>query len=299
MIHHQTASTVEHRPAPTGPVARLAVSASLCALLLVATYLLFVGNDAGQQLEDAALTDAQLSPRSALPAALSGLRVFSGSTMLLLALVVVFTIGCARRRVRLGLVAAGVIVASVGGATVLKSAVFDRPHLNPASVTLGNSFPSGHVAFAVSAVLALILVSPYRVRPYLVGFGGVWVGAVAATTVTVAWHRLSDVIGSALLALGICCVAVMALAFGRDVSVPPRRRTAPATCLLPAALPASFLLVSWSFTESTMDSSDSAYTAPVAATLAGAAAVAVLFAALLLLRSVDLSPAGRRDEFAA
>jgi PAP2 superfamily len=66
-----------------------------------------------------------------------------------------------------------------------------------------NTYPSGHTTVVTSLALSLLLVSPYRWRPWLAIVGGC-ISATFATGVTFAgWHRPSDALG-ALAWSGLC-----------------------------------------------------------------------------------------------
>jgi membrane-associated phospholipid phosphatase len=97
-----------------------------------------------------------------------------------------------------------------------------RPTLNPAAVTLGPSFPSGHSATAAAfyAAAALIIGRSLR-RPmrHLVTAAAVAIAvAVAGSRVLLDLHWLSDVIGG--LSLGWAWFALCAVIFGGQLLRP-------------------------------------------------------------------------------
>jgi len=106
-----------------------------------------------------------------------------------------------------------VVVVSLVAAEVLKRIVLERPNLVTAPGDLThNSFPSGHTTIAVSLMLALIIVVPYGLRPWAALLAAAWGVAISGYTVTAGWHRPSDTIGAALLAVGVASVVMGFLA---------------------------------------------------------------------------------------
>jgi membrane-associated phospholipid phosphatase len=91
-----------------------------------------------------------------------------------------------------------------------------RPTLNPAAVTLGPSFPSGHsstaAAFFAAAALILARRRNRRTRAWLAGAAVALAVAVACSRVLLDLHWLSDVIAG--LTLGWAWFAACAIAFG-------------------------------------------------------------------------------------
>lgn len=91
-----------------------------------------------------------------------------------------------------------------------------RPTLDPAAVTLGPSFPSGHsstaAAFFAGAALILARRRSRRTRAWLAGLAVALAVAVACSRVLLDVHWLSDVIAG--LTLGWAWFAACAIAFG-------------------------------------------------------------------------------------
>ena len=104
-----------------------------------------------------------------------------------------------------GVTLALAVLVSVGGANttaqVLKR-VLDRPDLlGSLAYATGNSFPSGHVALVASLAFAVVLILPRGVRTLMALLASFVVAAVAVSTMSLAWHRLADVVGGMLIAL--------------------------------------------------------------------------------------------------
>jgi hypothetical protein len=74
------------------------------------------------------------------------------------------------------------------------------------------SFPSGHVAVAMSVMCALVMVAPYRFRGAVVFLASLWAASIEVAAVTAAWHRPSDTIGSDLIVVIYACAALAVLA---------------------------------------------------------------------------------------
>ncbi|KUG54375.1 hypothetical protein AVL62_03935 [Serinicoccus chungangensis] len=104
------------------------------------------------------------------------------------------------RHVRTGLAVLVAVPLLVASTQVLKD-VLPRPQLAD-PWAMANSLPSGHTGAALALALALLLVSPRRLLPAaaLVGAAvSLWMGALV---VLLGYHRPSDVLASALLAVG-------------------------------------------------------------------------------------------------
>jgi membrane-associated phospholipid phosphatase len=99
-------------------------------------------------------------------------------------------------------------VGTILAAIVLK-ALLERPMFLDNGA---NSLPSGHVAAVAGVATAVALVTSRAVRPIVIAFG---VGSVALTgvaTLALGWHRPSDVIASALVAVGAAATTRWAVA---------------------------------------------------------------------------------------
>ncbi|WP_216213983.1 phosphatase PAP2 family protein [Amycolatopsis aidingensis] len=198
-----------------GRAGRLLVGALACLLALGLTCLVFVWTRGGQQLEQELLPGWRPgSGRGQQAALLEPARVvlsFAGDPVVLGALLgLALLVGALSGRWRAGLAGAGLFLASVSAARLLKLVV-PRPDLGVAGSTTHNSFPSGHVAAAMSLLLVFLFVSPARARWWLAVPGMAGVAMVGAATMIAGWHRLSDVLGSVLLATALACLLAAAL----------------------------------------------------------------------------------------
>lgn len=265
----------------------------VCAVGFVATYLLFVWTPWGQGFESQVMqgSPAPLDTRLVLRT-----RELLGHVDQLTvggALVLAVAIAMLRRRWA---------AAGAAAATVLVSALVDqglvllvpvRPRLVADPLRTANSFPSGHVALSTAAVLALLLVVPSVWRPVVALVGGTAVLGIAAMTITVDWHRLSDTIGGNFLALGSAALAVLLLVRRGDDGDAARRlrndrvgtdrvgRTVVGTSLAALAPPfAGYLVLGL-----VAGHQDGAYAAAV--TLATCATTAAIGAFIVLLHRVS------------
>ena len=118
--------------------------------------------------------------------------------------VAVAAIALIRRQIRLGIAAVSIIVIGQVITQVLKRFVLPRPGL--VETTGGythNSLPSGHTTVAVTVLLALVPVVPYRLRGLTILVATPWAVAIAAYTITAKWHRFSDTLAADAVALAV------------------------------------------------------------------------------------------------
>ncbi|MFE0023787.1 phosphatase PAP2 family protein [Amycolatopsis sp. NPDC059021] len=188
-----------------------ALAAVACVVGFVTVYFGFVWTHRGQALEFAVLQRAPMSPEtpSVVRATfwLDHVNEYSVGAVLLL----VVLVGLLRRRPALAAAGAAVIVVTAALDRILVRWVLVRPNLVDDPANPDNSFPSGHVAMATSALLGLLIVVPPAWRGVTALVGAVPVLGVAEMTMTLSWHRLSDTAGGNLLALGVACFGVAAL----------------------------------------------------------------------------------------
>jgi membrane-associated phospholipid phosphatase len=73
------------------------------------------------------------------------------------------------------------------------------------------SWPSGHATGAMSLALCAVLVSSPRLRPLVAALGGTFAVAVGYSTLVLAWHLPSDVLGGFLVATLWTTLGIVAL----------------------------------------------------------------------------------------
>lgn len=214
---------------------RAVITGGVSAVLLLVVYLLAVWTPVGQHFEDAVLRAAERAADG--PDGMRAIRLLDkvSAPALGVALVVVLAIGWLRRRPLLGLLGAGVIVASVLTVELLQRSVLRPILLETGRRREDQSFPSGHTAIAMAVMCALVLVVPYRYRSGALLLASVGAASVGVATVTAGWHRPSDTLGSDLVVVVYTCVAVAVLAWlGRVSPVAPAG--GPRTWMYPGVL---------------------------------------------------------------
>jgi len=209
------------------PVVRLLLLGLGAVLVGTGAYLLSIRTGGGQRLDDLAFEGRKatdLSFRRAVAACLRATPV-----VVLLAALALLVTARRRDRWRAGLVAVAGIVASLVVARGLKL-VLTRPALvELAYAGPDNTFPSGHVAVTVATVLAwLSLVAPAR-RDAASVLGAVVIAAYAVAMLVTGWHRASDVVGGAAVAVAVLTTCTAAAWRPGEGSVDESRPVAPTT----------------------------------------------------------------------
>ena len=198
---------------------RYLTAAVACLFALGLTCAVFVWTPGGQSFDTALLPlserGASYEQDTALLGPAKAVLAFLGDELLLG--VVLLAAVLLSRRLWTSVAAVGVVLGSLGTARVLKEVVV-RPDLEVVGSSTHNSFPSGHVAVVTALVLAFLLVLPPAARWWVLVPGAAAVVVVGASTMITGWHRLSDVVGGALVAAVLHCLAAAALADDRAPS---------------------------------------------------------------------------------
>ncbi|WP_194240011.1 phosphatase PAP2 family protein [Amycolatopsis sp. YIM 10] len=193
-----------------------------CVLAFAYTYWFFVLTPSGQRIENTTL----LAGRPSTTDSIAGLlRDVDFVPLLGVTAVVLPLLALARRRYALAGGALVTLLGSLAAAQFLKLSVLPRPELGESDGAPGhNSFPSGHVTAAIAVLLSTMLVLPRRFRLWAAVPGALGVAWVAASTVVLGWHRLSDTLGAVFLVSALCCLAIAfrgsqrAASFGAQVT---------------------------------------------------------------------------------
>ena len=201
-------------------VAALALLAVAFAAAAVLTYLLFVQTSAGQWLDNAMLGGRLSNSPDAIDDSLDLLSTVNLGRLALLGLAAII-IAAIQRRFALAVAAIAMIVAANVTTQVLKHWILERPQLMGFTDPFGfrNSLPSGHATVIMSMLLALVMVTPPRFRGLIAVLGGAYALYSGTATITVGWHRPSDVV-TAYLVVGFWTAfvsAVLVLWQGFDV----------------------------------------------------------------------------------
>jgi membrane-associated phospholipid phosphatase len=125
-------------------------------------------------------------------------------------------------RARAALAAAVLLGGSALTTQLLKHALasqraFPDGHYMPAA-----SWPSGHTTAAASLALALVLVSPPRLRRIVAAAGALLVAATAFALLVLGSHYPTDIVGACLVAGGWACLAATLLPSAVRARLPQR-----------------------------------------------------------------------------
>lgn len=178
--------------------ASLAV-ALVCALVVLATWWLFVTTRTGQAVDHAAMRGAELGQGRLLLVAEPVLSVIS-VPFLVVVLGAAMLLAFLRRRVLLAVQVAVLVGGANLSTQVLKHDVLGRPDLGVGD-RLDNALPSGHTTAAASVSAALLFVVPARFRPAAAVGGVLYTSATGLSTLVGQWHRPSDVVAAVLVVL--------------------------------------------------------------------------------------------------
>jgi membrane-associated phospholipid phosphatase len=256
----------------------LLAAAATCVVVAVVAYAAAVHVGALQRADVRVLSGFRsvVGARS-WRAASSLSHVFDPVPFVLLAVLAAF-VGLARDRPRLALTAAAAMLGANLTTQVLKSALTSERPLLFGSPVGTHAWPSGHATAAMSLALALVVVSPGRLRPYVAAAGGLLAVAVGYSVLLLGWHYPSDVVGGYLMAgAWTCLVAAVALRPGGAWPRPRAALTAPALAAL-ALLAALAVLAARRPEEVSVHTT---FVAGAAALAAGAMAIAAGISAVL------------------
>ncbi|HKN51882.1 MAG TPA: phosphatase PAP2 family protein [Amycolatopsis sp.] len=263
----------------------LIANAAGFGLAFVASYLLFVRTDAGRGVENGVVHSAQSMSTMdwALPLRQVDLVVVLGAVAVLLVVVALV-----RRRFAVGVSALLLLAAPLLVAQILKLYVLDRPETaERLGVASHNSFPSGHVSAAMAVLLAMAVVLPRKARMPALVIGGFGVAWVAASTVALGWHRLSDTMGGCLLVAAVACAGAALISARRPDG--GRLPVLPVLCGLLA--PIALVLAGYAVL-GTATSAPAQFVA--ALVLAAVSALLVVLLVAMPLRRVNFEPVVRR-----
>ncbi|GAA4267093.1 hypothetical protein GCM10022256_27050 [Frondihabitans peucedani] len=195
-----SASTAVRRQVP----ARWILTSVASVVALGGVYSVAVLTKPGQQIEDSILRSVDGGTLLKSGRALDAISI----PAVLVVVGVVVLIAIVRRRPGAALQSATLIIGAIATTQVIK-AIAPRPELT--TLTLSNSFPSGHATIAVAVVLALATAFGRRLRPVIMIIGTAFAALVAEQTVAYGWHRVSDVCGA-------CAVVMLWLAIVRSAA---------------------------------------------------------------------------------
>lgn len=279
----------------------LCVALAAYVVAFAGTYWLSVRTVTGREFADAALRGALLT-HSAVADTVDRVLDIVSVASLMGALAVVATIALVRLARVTGLAALGLMLGSNATTWLLKEQLLTRPDLGVDEYTAAaNSLPSGHTTAVFSAVAAVLLVVPARLRPLLAVTGGAFTFLTAMATMSAGWHRAGDSVGAFLVVGAWTTTAAIAVVLVADTGQEPHEPPGPATrwfgVLALGALILGFTLVL--ALDATAGFRDSAVGQTVSLVVGAALVAAALTLVLLLtLRVLDLMQGEAADRTA-
>jgi PAP2 superfamily len=221
---------------------RFLLSAGACAVLFAIGYLALVKTTSGQTLDNEGYSGRSVMARAVLDYDHHILGTVSVSA-LIIATIALLLLGAARRCLPGSIMVVVGFASAILGAEVLKHllpwhALVPVDSLLPLDLQR-ETYPSGHATAGTSLVIALILVSPARLRPWLAIPAGFISASFATGVVFAGWHRPSDALGGIVwsgLCMSLATVAIITLAGRMIESVSHASRLLIAANLLAALL---------------------------------------------------------------
>lgn len=180
---------------------------ALAAAVIAALVAVFVHTARGQYVEQVVMQAMYTNPRTDR-VVLHGLALVSVGAVAV-AMAVVLGLGAMRRRLDLGIAAAGLIAGANVTTQLLKYGLIDRANYGWSD---DNTLPSGHVTVITSILVAGLVVLPARLRPLLVPLVAFFASAAGVGTIIVNWHRPSDVVAAYAVVLGWAGLVLAAVA---------------------------------------------------------------------------------------
>jgi len=198
---HPEAGAPHAQPTPVRPVNTQRatrwvwslVGAIVAGVAVVGLARYFVGSPAGLWVDELAFVGSERGRDQLEPISHVVLSVVS-VPFLLIAVVAVVAVALARRQWG-DAARAVVIVVGANLVTQVFKKMVERPDL-AGMPSLDNSLPSGHTTVAASVSAVALLVAPRAARPLVALLGGAYTAATAIATMSLGWHRPSDVIAA-------------------------------------------------------------------------------------------------------
>jgi membrane-associated phospholipid phosphatase len=211
------------RRAGSGPLSALGVAAA-CLLAMALLWVLANLVPALQWRDAQVLHDFTLLSRPGVDSVALFLLHLLNPLLFILWGVALVAVAFARERPRVAVAVAAILSLAPFTTETLKP-ILAHPHVQIGYVHIGAaSWPSGHSTAATILVLSALLVTPRRLRPLVAVIGALFVIAVSASLLILAWHMPSDVLGGYLVATLWAALAVAALR-ALDRRWPPRPST--------------------------------------------------------------------------
>ena len=215
MVTSAPARTPRTRPGRSRFSGASLAGALLQTAALVAVYLACVRTARGQLAENALHAEAVETTDANGVAWLQ--RVFTlverfepGHLLAAVAAMVVLGLLTGAGRLRRTVLGVSTTLGTLAVTEVLKLVVLQRPDLVDEYGAIANSLPSGHTSGVLGLALGFLVVAPRWLRPVFAFAGAAAAGAMGAYVVDHGWHRVSDVLASALVG-SIVLLVVLAL----------------------------------------------------------------------------------------
>jgi membrane-associated phospholipid phosphatase len=210
-------------PATPGPLSALGI-AGLCLLGLAVIWVVAELIPAVQLKDATALYRFTTLDRPGINGPAEFLLHLLDPALFVLWAIALIAVAIAGERPRSALAVAVVLALAPFSADLLKP-LLAHPHDHVGGQVIGAaSWPSGHSTAATALVLCAVLVAPPRLRRAVALLGMLFVIAVGAALLILAWHMPSDVLGGILLAGLWMALAVAALRASERVRRPRRPR---------------------------------------------------------------------------
>lgn len=223
---------------------RTAVIVSVAAAASVAIwYVVFVRTRWGQELDDLAFEGRQAVSAATTRRTDRMLHAVTESSLFLLGGAIVL-LALAQRRLRVAVVAGACMSMAVVTTEILKLYLLDRPYFGGVQGVMHNSYPSGHATIGMVLSLGLVMVAPPSWRRTATVVAALVATAFGTAVLASGWHRPSDSLGAAGVALA-WFAAGHAVLLRMDVRRPSAREAADArdTPLSPRLLIAAAVAV--------------------------------------------------------
>lgn len=179
----------------------VAATVSVVAAASVALwYLVFVRTRWGQELDDLAFEGRHAVSAATTRRTDRMLHAVTESSLFLLGGAVVL-LALAQRRVRMALVAGACMACAVLTTELLKLRLLDRPYFGGVQGPMHNSYPSGHATIGMVLALGLVMVAAPAWRRAATVSAAVLATAFGSAVLASGWHRPSDSLGAAGVAL--------------------------------------------------------------------------------------------------
>jgi len=204
---------------------RVALAVAAVAAVSVAVwYVVFVRTRWGQELDDLAFEGRRAVSAATTQRTDRMLHAVTESSLFLLGGAIVL-LALAQRRLRVAVVVGACMSFAVVTTEILKLRLLDRPSFGGVQGITHNSYPSGHATIGMVLSLGLVMVAPSAWRRPATLIAAMVATAFGTAVLASGWHRPSDSLGAAGVALA-WFAAGHAVLLGLDARRPSTRGAA-------------------------------------------------------------------------